>query len=243
MQIIKHFKTYAIAGFIGLTATLATPTAASADSLRATIIEAIQDSSDAPYYALLEKHFPKDYASLVRQLERGAKSNRDDGITRAVGRHGTAFYRKNARYLKRAPDQFLVKLFDFQYKNYHLFRNDQESCNILINQGYGELSDAKFKKLEKSKFYRDKNIIIPAMAAGRDTPVKRGRNKDEYYVELFELMYKSGLTPEDIDLLSEPDSSNPKTCKVYVEFFKALRDARFPGAPSLRAQSAFNLYK
>ena len=188
-------------------------------------------------FEAVETYFPEDAAQWRQDLSHMIDQRRKGLYTTTNGLDvGTALRRKHAAHLATASDPLLVGVMQQQLRLHRLFEDDPDACNrFLMEGGYG-LERAEIQSLKP--VLNDGAILFEAMHDGLTSPVSRDPSTEDDWLALFELMIDKGATNDDIQLVSEPDATNPALCGAFISFMDALATADFDGAERIRAEMA-----
>ncbi len=187
-------------------------------------------------FVTLEKHFPKDALKFVKTLARTKESTSPETLARRFHKLSLRIRQKNARYMWSAPAKYLVALSAFHRDALIYLRHDTDACNGFYLEGISALSPKANARFKKTKNGRNYMISLEALAAGRDTPVRRKKPRRSDYDAFIDAAIDAGMTEQDFLNIEESKRENPELCQSAIKFMKVVHDSNFEGINRLRAE-------
>lgn len=186
-------------------------------------------------FLAMEKYFPKDAKKFVKTLARTNKRTSAKTIARRFHSLSARIRKKNARLMWSAPASNLLEVTAFYRDSLNYLKRDTTACNSFYIGGINALDAKTRARFINSKVGQQRLSGLKALAAGRDTPVRRGKARDADYESFAYAMVDAGMDEQDFNNIENPKVTNPKLCKSAIKMMDTLYRSDIDSIHRIRA--------
>lgn len=183
---------------------------------------------------LMVEALPDDQSKQLMRRLGAIKGQNADAVAVELARALTAFRKTYAGDLARAPDELLVPLIRSQLDLFSFVAAREGSRNCIAHaRGLTDIPDV------------DKAYLLSLSAVGTSLfrAVKAAKangldpRTDDWAKVVTHAFTQSGGSDQDLDTLLQLDPTNPQTCAVLIDYFRAVLDV--PGDVGRRVRAEF----
>ena len=198
--------------------------------------EMIDASPMAPAYEAMRSYFPEDYEAMIDELVTMADTEINAAQAFALSHEiGARLRRENADSLSSAPDALLSSALMAQSQALREMQEvDPAMCARFAVTGGSGMSDYTDDIL--GEIAEAAAVMFRAMYVGSTMGQQHGTATDADFARAMDDAVEFYLADGDLELIVEPDASDPRTCSAMRRFLEALATNERSGAARVRAE-------
>jgi hypothetical protein len=201
-----------------------------------------QISPLAKSYKMLGEYFPEDADALrARTVEVYQLGEAPHAVGTRFKEAVFTIRAENAAHAFYASDATLQKYLKNRAALLRTLKDDIAACNHVVVSGPSGLDPQQSSRISPL-LDEGYGLMFQAIHEGKTAPQKREDPTKDMYVRLFKELGR-WMSKQDYAVISKLDSSNPKLCKLSIDYISTIQNASFKGADSVRAYTVGSLVK